>query len=148
MDEVSVQVSSPPDRVWELVTDVTQMGRWSPECTGGRWTGGASGPVIGAHFTGSNAHGWVRWRTHCRVVAAEAGVHFSFEVRESAMRWGYRLEPADGGTRLTEYRETIGPKPLVTRMFTGLGLGGREREQQMVDGMRATLARVKAAAEA
>jgi uncharacterized protein YndB with AHSA1/START domain len=147
MDEVSVHVSAPVERVWELVTDVTQMGRWSPECTGGRWTGDASGPVIGAHFTGANRHGWVRWSTHCRVVSAEEPVHFSFEVRESAMRWGYRLEQADGGTLLTEYRETIGPKPLVTRLFTGLGLAGSDREGQMVAGMRATLERVRAAAE-
>ena len=147
MDEVSTHVSAPPERVWELVSDVTQVGRWSPECTGGRWTGGASGPVVGAQFTGANRHGWVRWRTHCRVVAAEAPVHFCFEVRESAMRWGYRLEAVDGGTLLTEYRESTGAKPWVTRVFTGLGLAGSDREGQMLDGMRATLERVRAAAE-
>lgn len=74
-------------------------------------------------------------------------MHFSFEVRESAMRWGYRFEASDGGTLLTEYRETVGPKSLVTRLFTGAGLAGSDREGQMVQGMTATLERVKAAAE-
>jgi uncharacterized protein YndB with AHSA1/START domain len=147
MDEVSVHVDAPPERVWDLVTDLPNMGRFSPENTGGRWLGGASGPAVGARFRGWNRHGFVRWFTHSRVTAAEPPRHFEFEVRESGMRWGYRLEPEGGGTRLTEYREQArGVSPLV-RLVQRSGLIGRDREDLMVDGMRETLERVKAAAE-
>ena len=30
VDEVSIDIDAPPERVWDLVTDVTAMGRWSP----------------------------------------------------------------------------------------------------------------------
>jgi len=50
MNEVSIPVAAPPERLYDLITDVTQMGRWSPECTGGKWLGGAAGPAAGARF--------------------------------------------------------------------------------------------------
>ncbi|MQA13303.1 MAG: hypothetical protein GEV09_03775 [Pseudonocardiaceae bacterium] len=34
-DEVTVQLAAAPERVWELVSDITRMGEWSPENTGG-----------------------------------------------------------------------------------------------------------------
>ena len=44
MDTVAVKINAPAEKVYDLITDVTQMGRWSPECTGGKWTGGV--PVL------------------------------------------------------------------------------------------------------
>ena len=64
------------------------------------------------------------------------------------MRWGYRFEPTpDGGTRVTEYREKTRESPLYVKLVQRSGLIGRNREQLMVDGMRRTLERIKAAAE-
>jgi len=31
-DSVSTEISAPPQRVYELVSDITRMGQWSPEC--------------------------------------------------------------------------------------------------------------------
>ncbi len=42
VDEASVTIAAAPERVWALVTDITRMGEWSPESTGGRWTRGAT----------------------------------------------------------------------------------------------------------
>jgi hypothetical protein len=36
--EVKLTVDLPPDRVLELVSDVTRVGEWSPECVRAAWT--------------------------------------------------------------------------------------------------------------
>ena len=147
MDEASTTVDAPPSAVWALVTDITRMGEWSPENTGGRWTGGATGPAVGARFVGWNRHGAVRWPTRCRVVECAAPHRFSFAVSESRMTWGWRLEPEGAGTRLTQWRERTGRPSVLVRALTASGLLGRDREGMMVAGMPRTLAAVKAAAE-
>ena len=147
MDEVAVKINAPAEKVYDLITDVTQMGRWSPECTGGKWTGGATGPAVGATFKGSNRHGLARWTTHCTVTKADPGKAFEWEVKESGMRWGYRFEPDGGGTRVTEYREQRAETPFYIKLVQKSGLIGRNREKLLVDGMRQTLERVKEAAE-
>lgn len=147
MDESSVTIDAPPERVWDLVTDITRMGEWSPESTGGRWTRGATGPATGARFVGSNRNGWVRWNTHCRVVECAAPSRFAFTVAENRMTWGWRLEPDGAGTRLTQWRDRAGQPNIAVRALAASGLLGRDREQLMRDGMQRTLAAVKAAAE-
>jgi uncharacterized protein YndB with AHSA1/START domain len=149
-DSVSVRIEAPPERVYDLVTDVTQMGRWSPECTGGSWLGGAAGPAVGIRFKGRNRRGWVRWSTTNEIVAAERGREFAFETKQSGMRWRYRFEPVDGGvaTLVTESREPWRDRPKVAAFFTQLLLGGEDgHTDELRAGMRATLERVKAAAE-
>lgn len=141
-----MHVEASPQRVWEIVSDVTRVGEFSPECTGGRWTDGARGPAGGAHFVGSNRHGPMRWNTHCTVVAAQPAEHFSYQVAESAMRWGFRLRGVDGGTELTQYRVQIGDKPLWVKAVTASGALGRGREDMMRDGMRRSLAAIADAA--
>lgn len=148
MDEVSLHVNAPAERLWKLVSDITQMGRWSSECTGAKWQGDAARPVVGATFKGSNRHGPVRWSTHCEVVAADEPSHFAFQVRESGMRWGYKFEPdGNGGTTVTEYRDQTRDTPWYIKLVQRSGVIGRDREKLMVEGMRETLQRVKAAAE-
>ena len=147
MDEVAVKINAPAEKVYDLITDVTQMGRWSPECTGGKWLDGATGPAVGATFKGTNRHGLARWSTRCTVTKADPGKAFEWEVKESGMRWGYRFEPADGGTLVTEYRDQRSDTPFYVKLVQKSGLIGRNREEMLVDGMRQTLERVKAAAE-
>ena len=149
-DEVSLVVDAPAEELYDLVSDITGMGRWSPENTGGRWLGGATGPVLGARFLGWNKHGLIRWATRCTVTRADRPDGFEFQVSESKMIWGFRLEPAaDGaGTLVTEYRRHTKPVNAVIGFVQRSGMIGKDREQLMVDGMRATLERLKAAAEA
>ncbi len=145
-----MHVDAPAESIYALVTDVRSMGRWSPECTGARWVLGAREAAVGARFVGFNRHGLVRWVTRCRVTAAEPGRHFEFEVRESGMVWGYRFVPSVEGsaTDVTEYRTEARRPGVMVRAVQRSGLIGRDRDQKMVDGMHATLERVKAAAEA
>lgn len=145
VDEVSVVIDAPLRAVWNLVTDVARYGEWSPENRGGRWAG--SGPREGARFVGTNRRGRFRWSTHCTVVQCVSPRRFTFEVAESRMRWGYRLDPVGARTRLIEWREHTGPLPLPLRMAERLGFFGRDREGDLTDGMRRTIEGIKRAAE-
>ena len=148
-DEVSLHIEAPAERIYEIVTDIAQMGRLSPECTGGRWLDGAAGPAVGARFKGSNKRGFARWSTTNEVVAADPGRAFSFETQQSAARWTYRMEPQGTGTLVTETRELFKKRPTVAVVFTKLLLGGDEaHDEELRAGMQQTLERVKAIAEA
>src|SRR6266704_326826 len=94
--EASVHVDAPPEKVYELVTDVGRMGEWSPECRHCEWLDGATGPTVGAHFKGSNKNGIFRWSTKPRVLVADEGREFSFatDIRgKDFTKWTYRFEP-------------------------------------------------------
>ena len=148
VDEASIDIAAPPERVWALLTDVTNMGRWSPECYSCTWLDGATAPAVGARFKGRNKRGLVRWSTVSTVKVADEPRHFAWEVDRSGMRWGYRFEPAVGGTRVTEYREEVGPKPPTVRLAYKLRLLGRDPDAIVRRGMGETLDRLKAGAEA
>ncbi|WP_018157761.1 SRPBCC family protein [Demetria terragena] len=108
-DHVTIAVS--PLVAWEAVSDVTQMGRWSPENTGASVD--TEGEVsVGTTFVGRNRRGPVRWATGCTVTTAAPGERFAFQVRRYGLRtprvpvriatWAYDFEPVEGGTRVTE----------------------------------------------
>ena len=147
-DEVSIHVEASPDEIYGLVSDVTRVGEWSPECQRCAWLGGATGPAPGARFKGWNRRGLMRWTTTCTVVTAEPGREFAFEVDRSRMRWGYRMAADGEGCTVTEYREHLGDVSPLIKLVQLSGLLGRDRERLMVEGMTQTLERVKAIAEA
>jgi dimethylaniline monooxygenase (N-oxide forming) len=147
VDRETVSVDARPEVVWDLVSDITRMGEWSPECTGGRWLGRRRGPEVGALFVGYNRRGWARWITTARVEEAEPGRSFVFRIRETGVRWGYSLEPDGDGTRLTETRDVTRARHRLIRVASALGGGVDARADELREGMRRTLARIKAAAE-
>lgn len=102
---VSREIPAPPQEVWALVSDLTRMGEWSPEATGGRWLKGATGPEVGARFKGTNEAGGKKWATTCEVVESVPGERFTFRVFVGPIKvaiWTYTFEPADAGTLVTE----------------------------------------------
>lgn len=149
--EVSTWMDSSPDVVYRLVSDVTRMGEWSPECSRCEWLDTAQEPEVGARFRAWNKRGLMRWRNTPTVVAATPGEVFAFERTNGPgagrVRWTYRLEPRDGGTLVAEAYEITEPiSPLIGR-FMGLMLRVSDRTSDLTDGMKETLERVKAAAE-
>ena len=147
-DQVSLRIDAPPQRIYDLVTDVAGMGRLSPECTGGRWLDDAAGPAVGARFKGTNKRGFVRWSTTNTVVAAEPGAVFSFETKESGTRWTYRMAADGSATIVTESREAFRERPALARFFSKILLGGvEEHDDELREGMAATLGRLKDLAE-
>ena len=47
-DSVTVHMVAPPNAIWELVSDVTRIGEFSPETFEAEWLDGATGPEVGA----------------------------------------------------------------------------------------------------
>src|ERR1019366_7209792 len=97
--EASLRVSVTPDRLYELISDITRMGEWSPETVRCRWLDRATGPAVGARFRGQNRRGFLRWSTKPRVVVADPGREFAFAVDDrlthrELTRWRYQFEPA------------------------------------------------------
>jgi len=146
----SVTIAAPSERVWDLVGDVTRMGEWSPETTKAWWLGEASGPVVGAKFKGRNRLGLMRWATTCEVTVAERGSRFAF-VRISRIddgtEWTFTMVPQGEGTLLTESARQRRLPNSAARMVGRITFGS-DREAQVQLGMRTTLERIKAAAEA
>jgi hypothetical protein len=92
--------------LYDMISDVSRMGEWSPVCTACWWDDG-DGPRPGAWFTGRNELPQRIWETRSQVVAADRGREFAFVVGGSWVRWGYTFAPADGGTQLTESWEFL-----------------------------------------
>ena len=62
-DQVRVTIDASAEHVYGLVSDISNMSRWSPETFKTQWLRGATGPQVGARFRGWNRDGWVRWPT-------------------------------------------------------------------------------------
>jgi uncharacterized protein YndB with AHSA1/START domain len=147
--EVEERIAAAPDEVYALISDVTNMGRWSPENTGGRWVRGASGPAVGARFRGANRDGWRRWSTTCEVVEVEPGKRFAFDVSfygAPIARWTYELEADGDGTRVVERWDDH--RWAAMRSISKVVMGVPDRPGHNRANMEATLAALKAAAEA
>jgi uncharacterized protein YndB with AHSA1/START domain len=146
--QAEVLVLAPPDRVYQLVSNVTRMGQWSPECYRCQWLDGARGPAVGVRFKGYNRRRWLRWSTICTVTKAEPGRVLVFEARPRGgkvqSRWRYEFEPDQGGTILRESFEVFWYLKPVVRLFFG---SSQARLAQLSEGVRQTLQRIKAVAE-
>jgi hypothetical protein len=151
--EVRVHVSAPPAKVYDLVSDVTRMGEWSPETRDCKWIGGATGPTVGARFKGTNRRGVARWSTKPEVVAAEPGREFAFVsnlvgLGRKMTKWTYRFEAApDGGTDVTESFEMVNDLPWYISAGDRYVMGIKDRKTDLEAAMQRTLERIKAAAE-
>jgi uncharacterized protein YndB with AHSA1/START domain len=147
-DSVTVHMAASPERIWELVSDVTKIGRYSPETFEAEWLEGATGPVVGAKFRGHvkrNGRGPTYWTT-CTVCESEPGRAFAFGIGPSDKPlnvWRYALEPQGDGTDVTESFQLARTPPL--RLYWALFGWARGRTNR--NGMRTTLERMKADVE-
>lgn len=146
---VTVHISASPERVWSLVSDVTNTGKFSPETFEAEWLGEAREPALGAQFRGHvrrNGRGPVYW-TKCTVLACEPGREFAFGVAgpggKTVNTWRYHFEPKEDGTDVTESFELADTPGL--RLYWKLA--GRARGRTNLNGMRTTLENLKAEAE-
>ena len=142
-------MAAPAEQIWELIADIRNTGRFSPETFEAEWLDGASGPELGAKFRGHvkrNEIGPVYWTT-CRVTACEPGREFGFAVLAGdnpVNNWHYRLTPRDGGTDVTEsFRLETSPFSRIYWMLLG-PLRKRRNERDM----KTTLERIKEVVEA
>ena len=142
----SVTIEASREAVYDLVTDVTRMGEWSPECVRCEWLDAPG--ATGSTFRGHNRNGLARWTTTARVLVADRPREFTFATvhgEKLGTRWSYRLaDDGPGRTVVIESFEAMWAPPLIRfaeRFFI------RNRQAKLEHDMAATLGRIKAVAE-
>ena len=133
-----------------MVSDVTRMGEWSPENVGCEWLGGATGPAVGARFKGTNQRGRRRWSSLNEVVEAEPGAVFAFRTSAMGLKvaeWRYTFEGDETAGTCTVTESWTDERGTLITVGGRLATGVADREAHNREGMRQTLAALKAAAE-
>jgi hypothetical protein len=146
--EATETIGADPAILYDLVSDLPQMGKWSSENSGGRWVGGATGPEVGAKFRGSNHKGVRRWSTLAEITRADPGKRFAFHVTLGSLPisdWSYDFEPDGDGTRVTERWTDLRPAWMDLLSRPVMGIADRPAHNQR--NIETTLAALKAAAE-
>jgi hypothetical protein len=146
-ESITIEVSA--QAVYDIVSDITRTGEWSPVCTSCWWDDEASAGVVGAWFTGRNELPDRTWETRSQVVSAEPGREFAWVVGGKFVRWGYTLTQVDAGTVLTETWELL-PEG-ITMFWEKYGDQASaqiaDRTQQALSGIPKTLSAIKRIAE-
>jgi uncharacterized protein YndB with AHSA1/START domain len=146
--EASIEIAAPPARVWELVSDLSNMPRWSPQVLKTFVRGGETRQ--GAKMVNINHRGLLVWPTQSMVTTFEPEQKIAFRIRDNWTIWSFTLGPtADGGTRVVQRREA--PKGIsdISVRLTKAVLGGVDDfTTELLRGMNHTLGRIKADAEA
>ena len=144
----SVVVARSPEDLYDMVSDVTRMGEWSPVCKACWWEDGGEART-GAWFTGRNELPERTWETRSQVVVAKRGQEFAFVVGGSWVRWGYTFTAVAGGTQVTESWEFL-PDGLA-RFHNRFGADAEaqiaDRAEAARQGIPVTLAAIKRSAE-
>lgn len=149
---VELLVPAPPDAVYDLVSDVTRIGERSPECRSAQWLDGGPPRTVGAVFRGRNRAGLLaRWSRRCQVLEADPGRAFAFRTlperrdptRRDSTTWAYRIDAADGGSRVTHsYAITQLPLRPFRALFGVLLPHHRDMRPQMRANLEALRAQV------
>ena len=144
-------IDAPPEVVWRVLGDVRRMPELSPELV--RMIplkGGGLRP--GQWYLGVNRRKGVVWPTRSVVSDVEPGRTVAWDTKSSGARWIWELHPEgpEGSATRVVHRRPV-PRRLTpishvfARVFLG-GVGGHADELE--DGMRQSVARLKAAVEA
>ncbi len=104
--EVTVDLVADPAQVWAVLSDPTRVGEWSHECHTVVWLDMHSRAAVGAKFRGINQVGRFKWSRNCTITELEPGhllvYRTSGGVPPDSTEWRFRLDPLDGGTRITQ----------------------------------------------
>ena len=110
--EVRTWIDAPPQRVWQVVSNVELMPTVSTELQSVEWLDGSTEPAVGARFVGHNKHDAMgEWSTTSHVIECEPERVFAWAVgdpKNPTAIWRFRLEPKDGGTELSQWMQ-MGP---------------------------------------
>ena len=144
----SIEIAVSPDIAFATVSDLPQMGRYSPENTGGTWSNKATGPAKGAKFKGTNAHEKTTWSTTATVTTSEKPSCFAFSVGFAFFPiadWEFRFEATPAGCRVSE-TWTDRRASLFKRFIKIKEVP--DRDAYTVTSIRTTLENLKASLEA
>lgn len=140
-----IEIDAPVGKVWNLVSDVSRMPQWSPQCRVMR----ALGPVKpGTRTLNLNRRGMLFWPTTSVITEVIPERKFAFRIPLNTTVWSYELEPTATGTRLIETRHAENGVTALSKAATNAALGGMDNfERELLEGIQQSLARIKAAAE-
>jgi uncharacterized protein YndB with AHSA1/START domain len=141
-----IEIAASPTQVWRVVADMRRTPEWSPECRRVLPLGTVR---QGGWLLGFNRRKHVWWATVSRIVSYNYPDDIGWRVITNGSIWSYRLTPRPAGTLLEQNRQTPHGVSAFARGFTRLLLGGqRIHDDELEDGMRRGLARIKRIAEA
>ena len=146
--EISRDIAASPEAVYAAIADVTRMGEWSQECHTCEWHEGFDGPALGATFDGHNRNGDHEWTSQGKVIEADPGRAFAFECSMFDFHfstWGYRIEPTETGSRVTEWTRDLRPESVMEMSKEMSGVDDRDARNRHT--MSGTLERLAAALE-
>jgi uncharacterized protein YndB with AHSA1/START domain len=143
--QAQVDINAPASKVWALISDFRRMPEWSPQC---RWMK-PFGPLRqGTRTLNFNRRNRIFWPTTCTVVEVIPQEKLAFRVNVNRSIWSYELESNGEGTRVTESRHAENGVSAFSNLTVNALFGGTANfERELVDGMNASLAKIKAAAE-
>ena len=144
----SVVVAADPQVVYDLVSDITRTGEWSPQCRECWWVDGGTG-AVGDVFAGRQETPDRTWETRSTVEEADRPRAFAWSVNGRRALWRYDLEPVEGGTRLTESWEfpDAGLQFMAEKHGPAADREIATRREAARAGIPVTLAAIKAIAE-
>ena len=147
--EQSIIIEADLEALYDLVSDITRTGEWSPVCQACWWDDPAEAGQIGAWFTGHNELPERTWETRSQVVAADRGREFAWIVGGSYVRWSFTFVPDGTATELTESWQFL-PAGIAMFQEKYADRAAEEidaRTRQAHDGIPRTLAAIKRIAE-
>jgi hypothetical protein len=149
--EVSRVIQASPETLYDIVSDLPRMGELSPENTGGMWLDGATEAMVGAKFRGTNSNEEKNkhWATTAIIDEADRGRALSFRVVVGPIkvaRWSYRLEPHDGGTKVT--LSWHDQRNWLTKRLSRVTSGIADRAERNRENMEITLTNLARSARA
>ncbi|GGX22740.1 hypothetical protein GCM10010297_49900 [Streptomyces malachitofuscus] len=133
-----VRVAARPDRVYDLVSTVSNISRWSPNALHAEYEDGA-GPREGAWFRGRNQRSDREWESRSQVTVAEPGAAFAFTVLGSVsvpvVEWRWTFTAHGSGTLVAQSWQLLAADPVLGSTYEDLD---RLRDAT-VDSVEATL---------
>lgn len=139
-------IDAPRQRVWDVLTDFSQMPDWSPELL--RMVPLKPGGLRrGQWYLGLNRNRWVFWPSRNVVTTVDPGSSVAWDTKTSGASWVYELSDAEGGTRVV-LRRPMTRVPITARIFAGAFLGGVDHHADELEGhMHLTLDRLRTEVE-
>ena len=143
--QAEVDINAPVSRVWGLVSDLSRMPQWSPQCRMMKLLG----PLRpGTRTINLNRRNMLFWPTTATITEVIPERKIAFRIPINTSVWSYELEATVTGTRLVETRHAENGVRAVSTAVTKAALGGVDSfESELLEGMNQSLARIKAAAE-
>lgn len=143
--QAEIEINAPVSTVWGLVSDLSRMPQWSPQCRKMKLLG----PLRpGTRTLNLNRRNMLFWPTTSTITEVIPERKLAFRIPLNTTVWTYEMEPTATGTRLIESRHAENGVTAVSTAVTKAAFGGADSfESELLEGMNQSLVRIKAAAE-